>query len=146
MAFESIKSILPSPPPRNLDIKINSREDLKKQRHINKMLNMPVSLPGAYKMNKNVSRPAKDTWMTLNQLSNIDRRSWWTQEKMAELTGQSARTIRRHIKELVEVGWLRKGKKRNSRVNVYTLENPAGYIDPRERSAKNKSIMMDRNR
>ena len=146
MAFESIKSVLPTPPPRNLNIKINSRQDLRKQQRLNKMLNMPVSLPGAYKISKQVSRPAKDFWQTLNMLSGVDRRSWWKQEKLAELTGQSTRTIGRHVKELVEVNWLIVGKRNKSQVNLYTLVNPDGYIDPRERSAKNKSIMMDKNR
>lgn len=143
MAFEPIQSTLNSP---NVNLKVNSLKDLRQQQRLNKMLNSPVSIPGEYKANKKVSRCAKDFWQTLNLLSGVDRRSWWKQEKMAELTGQSARSIRRYIKELVEAGWLQVGKRNKSQVNLYTLINPEGYIDPREKSAKIKSMLMEKRR
>jgi len=142
MALEPIQSALNS---QNINIKINSLKDLRQQQRLNKMLKMPVSIPGEYKANKKVSRAAKDFWQTLNLLSGVDRRSWWKQEKMSELTGLSSRSIRRRIKKLVELGWLEKKTMGESHVNIYTLINPEGYQDPREKSAKNKSIMIDNN-
>ncbi len=141
MSLEPIQSNLNS---QNISLKVNSLKDLRQQQRLNKMLKRPVSLPGEYKLNKNVTKGAKDFWLTLNLLSGVDRRSWWKQEKLAELVGRSTKSIGRYVKELVEVGWLKKGKRNKSRVNLYTLINPEGYLDPREKSAKNKSIMMEK--
>lgn len=143
MSFEPIQS---SFDPKRINLKTKSAKDLRRQENLNKMLKRPVSMPGEYKISKKVSKPAKDFWQTLNLLSNPRRESWWRQEELAELIGVSTRSIGRYIAKLIKAGWLRVEKKGKSRVNLYILINPEGYVDPREKSARKKSIAMENDR
>jgi hypothetical protein len=131
---------------KNIDynlFKIESKEDLKLNDKLKKMLERPISLPGEYLLSKRVPAGAKIFWLHLNLVSNIDGESWWYQENMARIFRLSESKIKRYVKKLKEVGWLEVGKHKKSRSNLYKLIWPETCKNPRILAAQKKAKIRD---
>jgi hypothetical protein len=119
--------------------KLESRADFKLYGSLRQMMSHPVSVPGVYVFDLNISDEALRFWIRLNTITNIDQESWWKQKTMAKMFNLSEESVKRYVKELASARLIEKGKKRESRSNCYRLVWPEGCIDPRITAAKKKA-------
>ena len=118
-----------------------SKEDLKKNSRIEKMLKRPISIPGEYLLSGKVNDGDKVFWQFLNLLSDTFGTSWWKQENMMKITGLSESKMKRNIRKIKDAGWLEVTKRLES--NRYGLIWPESCPNPRIIGAKKNSEMEE---
>lgn len=104
---------------------IKSKKDWEFASRLLTMLKRPISIPGEYLHDQKISSGAIRLWLCYNLISDKYGRSWWHQDKIANVFGLSIPSIRRHTAELIKAGYMEnlKGEKGQNIIKLIWPDN-----------------------